>query len=268
MEGCSVCRRLAIVEGGMEDYRGLACYHYRAGRCGAVAAVFALRPIRQIAGLGTMGTKAVGVIVYTMPAPGLELRNAATGNFFTGFDRRTQLALINKNIRCIGRVIIEPRFRGLGLASRLVRETMPMVGVPIVEALAVMGLVNPFFEKAGMKAYTAKSPTRCTELIEAFSVVGIEQGELIDAELVQRKLDLLKWPAVDFIEGRLRRFLQSYGKRRDMPAGLERTRFALSRLTERPVYYIWFNHDLVSRCQMLDPRRSEQRESRVEYRES
>ncbi len=176
-----------------------------------------------------------------MPSPALELRNTATAGLFTGLDRSTQLALVNKNIRCISRVIIEPRFRSLGLASRLVSETMPKVDVPIVETLAVMGLVNPFFERAGMHPFTAPLPRRCTELIEAFSLVGIEQHQLIDPAYVQRQMGELAWPKADFIESRIRRFLQSYRGRRDMAPGLERTRYILSKLTDRPVYYIWFN---------------------------
>ena len=68
----------------------------------------------------------VGVIVYIMPAPSLELRNVATGGVFGGLgDRGMQLQMVNENIRCVGRVIIEPRYRGLGLSSWLVKETMP-----------------------------------------------------------------------------------------------------------------------------------------------
>ena len=125
---CSVTKKMQIVRSGLDDYKKLARYHYRDSRLTAYAAVFAMRS----------GSETIGVIVYTMPSAALELRNIATGNAFVGLGRATQLSLINKNIRCIGRVIIEPRFRGLGLAGRLVRETMPQVNVPIVEALAVM----------------------------------------------------------------------------------------------------------------------------------
>jgi len=242
MEDCSVCKKLHIVPGKIDDYKELAHYHYRDSRLGPFKAIFALKPNSTWAKL--RGTRTVGVIVYTMPGPGLELRNIATGNLFAGFDKCTRLALINKNIRCIGRVIIEPRFRGLGLASRLVRETMSQMHVPIIEAMAVMGLVNPFFERAGMKAFTAKMPVRCAQLIEAFSMVGIEKQKLIDAQEVQRKLGRLPAPDAEFIELQIKRFLQSYGKRRHMPAGLERTRYILSKLTVRPVYYIWFNSRL------------------------
>ena len=235
MRRCSVIEKLQIVPGGLEDYKKLAHFHYRDSCPGPFAAIFVIKPVK------TLNAEPVGVIVYTMPSAGAELRNIATGNFFAGFDNRTRLSLINKNIRCISRVIIEPRFRGLGLASRLVRETMPKMDVPIIEAMAVMGLVNPFFEKAGMKAFTANMPRRCVQLVEAFSMVGVEKEELIDSEGVQGKLARLgQWEA-EFIESEIRHFLQSYGERRYERAGLERTGFVLSKLTFRPVYYIWFN---------------------------
>jgi GNAT superfamily N-acetyltransferase len=235
MQICSVCKRLRVVTGDIGDYKALAHYHYRDSRLGPFTNIFALKDDIS---------KTIGVIIYAMPRPALELRNIATNNMFTGFDRSTQLALVNKNIRCIARVIIEPRFRGLGLASRLVRDTMPQMQMTIIEALAVMGLVNPFFEKAGMTAYTAKLPARCVQFVEALSLVGIEQTEFIDEIRVHRKLQQLRWPKADFIERQIQLFLHSYGRSRNMPASPERTRFILTKLTERPVYYIWFNQEL------------------------
>jgi hypothetical protein len=271
MRSCSICKKLRIIRGCLDDYRQLAHYHYRNSPLGPFAAIFALKPAPGLA--GALHTRTVGVIVYTMPSLSLELRNTATDNFFAGFDKSTQLALINKNIRCISRVIIEPRFRGLRLASRLVRQTMPEMNVPVIEAMAVMGMVNPFFEKAGMKAYTAKMPARCIQLIEALSMVGIEEPSpapacaggsggahpLIDAEKLQRKLERLPPPKAEFIELEIRRFLQSYGKRRNSQPALERTRYILSKLTFRPVYYIWFNPRysiLDTRCSYADRKSS------------
>jgi hypothetical protein len=228
MENCSVCKKLKIVPGNIKDYKALASYHYRDGKLGPYTNIFTLKG-------DSVQLKHAGVIVYTTPRPALELRSVATGN---------QLALVNKYIRCISRVIIEPRLRGLGLAVRLVHDTMPLLNVPIIEAMAVMGHINPFFEKAGMKAYTAKMPASCIRLIEAMSLVGIEQNELIDENRVHRKLEQLHWPKADFIERQIQLFLQSYGSKRNMHPGFERTRFVLSKLTERPVYYIWFNKEL------------------------
>jgi len=233
MQSCSVCENLQIVPGCLEDYRRLARFHYCGGNPGPASAVFILRR--------PGGKTPVGVIIYSNAPVVLELRNIATNHIFAGLDRSTQLELINTNIRRISRVIVEPRFRGLGLASRLVRETMPLVNVPIIEAVAVMGWVNPFFERAGMKAYKAQPSAAGVQFIEALSVVGIEQTELIDPVQVQHKFEKLGRCEAQFIEQQVRYFLKNHGRRRYMPPGLERTQYILTKLTARPVYYIWFN---------------------------
>jgi hypothetical protein len=241
MHACSLSNKLKIVPGDLADYKHLACYHYRGGLPVGVKAVFTVRPKAPI---GSFHKKPVGVIVYAMPVPRVELRNVATSNIFKGLDRQTQLALINRNIRCISRVVIEPRFRGIGLAARLVRETMPRMDVPIIEAAGVMPLVNPFLEHAGMKVFAPRLRLEHVELIEALSIIGIEENELIDPEGVQKKLDALPESAADFTETRVQQFLKSHGKRRTMPPGIERTRYILSKLTERPAYHIWFHPTL------------------------
>jgi len=239
---CSITKKLQVVPGCMDDYKSLFAYHYRSERLGPLAGIFALKSVSFVPGLPK--ELPLGVIVYCLPTPGLAMRNVATAGLFEGLDRLTQLALFNKNIRTITRVIIDPRLRGLGLAAKLVRETMPQMNVPIIEALAVMGLVNPFFEKAGLTPYIGSISKDCAQLIEALSLVDIEESDLLDAEIVQKKLAALRWPAADFIEKQIKKFLQCYGKRRNMPPGLERTRYILSKLTEKPIYYIWFNPNL------------------------
>jgi GNAT superfamily N-acetyltransferase len=241
MTSCSVCENLQIVPGCLDDYRRLALYHYLGSNIGPASAIFVLSR--------ASGKTPVGVIVYSNAPVVLELRNIATGHVFAGLDRSMQLELINANIRRISRVIIEPRFRGLGLASRLVRETMLLVNVPIVEALAVMGWVNPFFERAGMKAYRPQPSEAGVQFIEALSIIGIEQDGLIDPELVQHKFEKLGDSQARFIEREIRHFLKSHGRRRDMPPGLERTRYILTKLTARAFYYIWFNPKLTKEVQ-------------------
>ena len=237
---CTVTENLQIVKGGKSDYESLSHYHYRECRLGPCAAIFSLKgKFRTATKLET-----VGVIVYAMPTAGAQMRNTATGGVFTGFDRTTRLKLISKNIRTISRVIIEPRFRSLGLAARLVSQTMPLMDVPFIEALAVMGRVNPFFEKAGMTRYDSPPSAGCARLTEAFAAVDISERDLIDPQIAQQKTDKLHWPAADFIEREIVLFLQSYGQRRLMPHGIDRTKFVLSKLTDRPVYYIWRNPDV------------------------
>jgi len=231
MQTCAITKKIRIVEGTLSDYKALSHFHYRDCRLGPSEKIFTLK----------LNNDTVGVIVYSMPAPSLELRNVATGNYFAGLDRRSQIALVNKTIRTISRVIIEPRFRGLGLAVRLVRETMPLMNIPMIEALAVMGRANPFFEKAGMKAYSAPLSVKCMLMKEAFSLIGVEGQITVDAGAVQQHIEGLSQGKRLFIEREMKRFLAGYGKRKHMSAGPERTQFVLSKLTDRPVYYLWLN---------------------------
>ena len=221
MHKCSIHRELEIVPGAMSDYRSLAAYHYRDNRPVAVKAVYTIRAKRS---QGPLGRRPAGVIVYTMPNPRVALRTVALGGAFRGLDRQTELALLNRDVRSIARLIIEPRFRGIGLAVRLVRATMPRLEVPIIEALGVMPRVNPFLERAGMKAFAPGVPRAHVELLEALSVVGIEENDLIEPPIVQQKLEALVRPAHEFLEARIQRFLKSHGSRRTMSPGLERTR--------------------------------------------
>ncbi|MEN6337114.1 MAG: hypothetical protein ABFE01_22885 [Phycisphaerales bacterium] len=253
MHTCSIMRSLELTPGDMSDYEQLAAYHYREERPVAVKAVYVLRPKKP---LGSFGRRAAGVIVYTMPNPRVELRTVATGGLFAGLDRQTELAMLNRNIRCIARVIVEPRLRGIGLATRLVRETMPGMNVPIVEALGVMPLVNPFLERAGMKVFEPRVPVEHVKLIEAFSAVDVEESDLVSPQIVQDRLDELSGPRAAFIEQHILEFLKSHNTRRMMPPGLERTRYLLGKLTHRPSYYIWINPLIKDdwRLMISDPR--------------
>jgi len=270
MRVCSISKELEIVPGDMNDYAQLAAYHYRSERPVAVKAVYVLRPRRPLGpgpsnamnrvGEPLLGRRPAGVIVYTMPNPRVALRAVATGRRFADLDRHTELELLNRSIRCIARVIVEPRLRGIGLAARLVRETMPALEVPMVEALGVMPRVNPFLEKAGMRAFEGipnardrvetpdpvpRVPVEHVKLLAALDAVQIDERDLISPEVVQTRFDALPRGQRAFIERYIAEFLKSHGTRRTMPPGLERTRYILGKLTHRPVYYIWFNPSMV-----------------------
>ncbi len=227
---------------GAAEYGELSQYHYRQGRLGPYKVMYALVDTHPLRSRFSEGRIIVGVIVYSMPSPNLALRNVAMDGVFAQFgDRRAQLQLVNENIRCISRVIIDPRYRGLSLASYLVRKTLTKLDVPVIEALAVMGQVNPFFEKAGMKKFEAKTSLHCAKLSEALGMVGIDEAHFMDPRDIHKKLKGLSAAHRDFIEKQFYDFLQAYGKRRNMTEGIERTSFVLGKLSSRPAYYIWRN---------------------------
>ncbi|PKL48749.1 MAG: hypothetical protein CVV39_03920 [Planctomycetes bacterium HGW-Planctomycetes-1] len=240
---CTIKKYLKIVPGTISDYKPLSRFHYRDCKTGPVSAVYKIidtHPRRE------QIEPVVGVIVYSMPACSVQLRNIATKGLFTKLGcANANMQFVNNNIRTIARVVIEPRYRALGLAYELVQKTMPLLEMPYIEALAVMGKVNPFFEKAGMMRYEAPQSPRCIQLAQALSAVGIEQSDLADIERTHNILHSLGGKQKAFIEKQITNFLTVYGRRvKNLPDSLKRTEFFISRLSDRPVYYLWRNADV------------------------
>ena len=240
---CTIKKYLKIVAGTIADYKPLSRFHYRDCQTGPVSAVYKIidtHPMRE------QIEPIVGIIIYSMPACAVQLRNIATKGLFTKLGSSSvNMQLINQNIRTIARVVIEPRYRALGLAYELVQKTMPLLNMPYIEALAVMGKVNPFFEKAGMMKFQGTEPARSVRLRNALSAVGVEQADLVDIERTHNKLQGLNEKAKSFIEKQITDFLAAYGRRaRNLPACLKRTELLISRLSDRPVYYLWRNADV------------------------
>ena len=46
---------------------------------------------------------------------------------------------------------VHPKHRATGFGAKLIRETLPSVGTPFIEMIAVMAKHNLFAEKAGME---------------------------------------------------------------------------------------------------------------------
>ena len=91
---------------------------------------------------------AVGVLSF--PTLRHLARERALG-LAASLSHKERLAFTNAHVRTISRVVVHPQFRGLGLASELVRKLIDVCPTRYVEASAVMAHVHPFFEAAGMR---------------------------------------------------------------------------------------------------------------------
>jgi len=208
---CTLLAGIRIERGTVADWRRLAPLHYRSHHAGAITDVFravydkpdsarrgsaaakeashcGLRTAdcgldcqgepREAAGAFANPKPAVlvGVIVYSRSPLSLAARNRATAGRYRLAGSRTSVgALVNRELRIISRVVVAPNWRGLGLAARLVAETLDQVGTPYVEAMAAMGRVSPFFERAGMTAYVQPPAPQSERLRAALESVGIDR---------------------------------------------------------------------------------------------
>ena len=135
----SLTRNMVIQPGTLKDYEELKSFHYLGRTPGYRQNIFKL----------TYKEKTIGVVLYISPFLSCSARNQVMPQY-RGRGSKEQADLVNLEITRLARIIIHPKFRGAGLAVKLVRETMPLTGKRVVETIAAMARYNPFFVKAGM----------------------------------------------------------------------------------------------------------------------
>jgi ABC-type lipoprotein export system ATPase subunit/GNAT superfamily N-acetyltransferase len=178
-QNCSMSKHIRIRKGTTTDYHKLAEFHYRESK--------RIPPPRKIFAMErTDVDELIGVIVYSYPPPMCFGRSKALQG------RRLKFKELNNQLSIISRVILHPKYRTIGLGTKLVKETLALAGTPFVEAVAVMAKYNPFFEKAGMKKITAqRHDNACIEAINQLKQLGFNPYLLASKKLNKEKLERL-----------------------------------------------------------------------------
>ncbi|MEM9414559.1 MAG: GNAT family N-acetyltransferase [Planctomycetota bacterium] len=241
--------RFVLSVGSAADYAGLAAHHYRAARPATMTRVLTLRDagatvVDRFLQRAPQG-QAVAVLVESLPTLSCKLRDLALDGRYGALPSRMRGKLLNQEVRCISRVIVDPRYRGLGLAVRLVRHALMTATTTYTEALAAMGAVSPFFEKAGMLAYRRGRHAHDERLVAALASVGLGPDTFHRAELPSAALASLTRPRRVWVEHELYRWFRSAvgrgGGASHDPA--EHWAAARSKLLALPVYYLHDNRE-------------------------
>jgi GNAT superfamily N-acetyltransferase len=193
------CDGMLIEQGTLDDYRKLASFHYRSAHPGGVCDVLRMvlrRPTVVGRFLGRRDdSQLIGVLVRSLPSLSCQLRDLATGNRYRELSPRERGIMLNREVRCISRVVIDPRLRGLGLAVRLVRHALQNLppSAPTLrytEALAAMGHVSPFFEKAGMTRFDRplRSRPAHARVLDALDHLAIAPPMLASSRLIRERM--------------------------------------------------------------------------------
>ena len=184
----------------------------------------------------------IAVLVESLPALSCALRDWALHERYGSWLSPAERArLLNDEVRCLSRVVVHPQWRGLGLAVALVREALRTATTPCTEALAAMGRVSPFFEKAGMTRYARPPHRHDARLAAALERVGWSATDLATADAVIERLAALPPAERSWLEGELRRWYRQAGGRSFDASGDVRDYVlaARDRLLLEPVYYLW-----------------------------
>lgn len=167
--------------GGRRDYAALRGHHYRRGDPATVDRVLVSREV----GSGALA----GVLVTSMPTLNGGWRRLAWGDRFAGGDKRGRAGVLNAELRCISRVIVEPRYRGLGVARGLVRAYLASAATVCTEAVAGMGGVCPFFARAGMREFSVPMGARHARLLDCLEQLGVERWRLAQPALAAARVE-------------------------------------------------------------------------------
>jgi len=220
-----------ITPGTLHDYHTLSPHHYRA-RPATIARTRAGRPA-ILAARDERGTLA-GVLVVSMPTLNGAWRALAWPGRFDSGDKRRDAERINRELRCISRVIVHPRFRSCGLATSLVRAYLARPLTRATEAAAAMGHACSFFERAGMTAYRLPPARRDARLLDALASLAIEPWELLVEGRTHDALAAHPW-----LEREIRLWANAHGETRPLvrAAGADLLTLACTRVACTPIAY-------------------------------
>lgn len=177
--GAPPARALAgvrIAPGTPADYHRLAPLHYRAGPPATFDRVLTAHAP------GGSTERIAGVLVLSRPALNAPWRHAAWPGDYAQPSPRDRAAAVNRDIRTISRLIVDPRDRASGVGSALVRAALRAAPTRRTEVIAAMGALCPVFSAAGMRPVEQPPSARDARLRRALLTAGLQPWELVDAD--------------------------------------------------------------------------------------
>lgn len=152
---------LKVEIGTKEDYEKLKTFHYRQSGLGALKNVYSLK----------FNNEVIGVTVVCYPHLALKGRNIFNDKKYAKMTTEN-CEKINKEYECIARVILHPKYRGLGLSYFMLKEYFKLSECENIETVAVMANYIPFFEKAGMTRIDIDEDMKRTNQVKELEQYG------------------------------------------------------------------------------------------------
>lgn len=181
---------LHVTQGTIADYTALASMHYRGGRPATIVRVLVARRAER--------GPVIGVLTISMPTlngawralawPDLVPTSRAPDDLRHAAERLNDAAPDGTGVRCISRVIVDPRHRGQGVAGALIAAYLRDPLTTRTEAVAAMGAACPLFVRAGMREWVLPHTHRDQQLLRALAERGMSGGSLVDIARAARRI--------------------------------------------------------------------------------
>jgi len=171
---------MKVEVGERKDYDALKKFHYRQAALGAVKKIYKC----------TYKDELVGAIVITYPHLALKGRNIFLNGKYNKMTKENCDAL-NAEFECIARVVVLPKYRGIGLSYYFLKEYFKLTDIKYTETLAVMARYTPFFERAGMTRIDVETDEKREKMIEALVAYGFNTDLLASSRYFNSVYDKL-----------------------------------------------------------------------------
>ena len=171
---------MKVEVGTIEEYEKLKRFHYRQATLGARKCIYRL----------TYKNELIGVIAICYPHLALKGRNIALNNKLAKMTKENCKEL-NDDFDSIARVIIHPKFRGIGLAQYFLQEYFKLTPAKYAETVAVMSNYNPFFAKAGMTRIDVDTDGRRETSVKELEQFGFDVKLISSMRYVKSVFDKL-----------------------------------------------------------------------------
>lgn len=128
---------MRIVEGSKTYWHHFSKWHYRGHNIGFVLKVFLL----------IHNNKPIGILVFGPASIASSCRNKAFS--------RTQWTgkIINKNFINLARIVLDPRYRGIGIVDEFIKKSILNLNCKYVELITSLYEITNFYKKIGFKFY-------------------------------------------------------------------------------------------------------------------
>lgn len=185
-----------IEPGGMRDYAALAHAHYRKNRPARPAKVLTARMKDDPSG------DVAGVLVVAHPALNSPVREIAWPGRYATRERGANARRVNREVRSLARCVVDPRLRGLGIATELVRAYLRDPLTARTEAVGAMADVTGFLERAGMTRHDLPIREPDARLLDALAHAGVDPWRLAQGGIALERA--IEGSSAAFVERELR----------------------------------------------------------------
>lgn len=227
---------LEIVQGHRPDYKLLGEYHYIKQEPTFVRKLYVIKAKQHCENIYPYP---IGLMVYSPPFPNLKPRNTATNNFFNmNPSQSDRLKILNKQITYASRLIIDPRYRKLGLGTWLLKETLELQDYPIIETLSPIDFTNQMLIKLGFELHYNPAPVWYRLFIFEMESLCIWNNLFNHPKTVMYRINCLTKRKRIIAEDVFNRFVDHFQKRRSKPFSLEKVTYALTKIPYPEAYLI------------------------------